>query len=128
VNYQRIPDTEIAWVKFPGSAFREAQRDYAAYSGIDFADDLLDYLENAFVVSRPNLFAMARPIEFRGKRGWFIRFARGNLLELLTVLPCPLEFVAFVRNNDKTIRIVNWEWFVKKTLARRKYGSAFSQE
>jgi hypothetical protein len=126
VNYERIPDTELRWVNFLGNAFREAQADYAAYSGIDFADDLLDYLEHAFVVSRPNLFAMARPVEFRGKRGWFIRYVRGNLLELLTVLPCPLEFIAFCRNNDAVMRIVSWEWFVKKTLARRKYGLAQS--
>lgn len=126
MNYERIPDTELRWVNFLGNAFREAQADYAAYSGIDFADDLLDYLEHAFVVSRPNLFAMARPVEFRGKRGWFIRYVRGNLLELLTVLPCPLEFIAFCRNNDAVMRIVSWEWFVKKTLARRKYGLAQS--
>jgi hypothetical protein len=122
VNYERIPDTEVEWIKFPENAFREAQADYQRFSGIDFADDLLDYLEHAFVVSRPNLFAMARPIEFRGKRGWFIRYAIGNLLELVTVLPCPLEFIAFCRDNDGIMRIVNWGWFVKKSLGRKQNG------
>ena len=119
MNYEKVPDEDIGWVKFSQNAFREAQEDYARHGKVDFADELLDYLNNAFVVSRPHLFALARPIEFKGKRGWFIRYARGDLLELLTVLPCPMEYIAFCRDGDGIIRVVNWEVFVKKCLARK---------
>ena len=119
MNYQRVPDEDIGWVKFPVNAFADAKADYARHSKVDFADELLDYLNHAFVVSRPNLFALARPIELKGERGWFIRYSRGNLLELLTVLPCPMAFIAFCRNGDGIIRKVNWEAFVKKCLAMK---------
>src|SRR5947208_17160349 len=64
---------------------------YDTFSDISFLDDLDDYLLNHCVVSRPTCFAMARLINL-AKEGepeepaWFIRFAYGSLLELLSLV------------------------------------------
>jgi hypothetical protein len=112
MNYERMPDKDIEWVYFDQCACREAQEDYQK-AGVDFMKDLMDYMNHAFVISCPKLFVLARPIDLMGKHGWLIRYARGSLKELRKVLP-PLEFIAFCRNNDKTLRMINWNAFQRK--------------
>ena len=119
-RYQKIGHAEIHTLRMEGNAFDVARENYAKYSGLDFAEDLLNYLRTGYVVSRPNLFAMAKPIEREGRRGWFIQIAVGNILELLTCLPCPLDFIAFCRNNDDNMRVVEWDWFMKKVAATKE--------
>jgi len=100
-------------------AFQAARNYYANVIKQDFAETFLHYLEDGFVVSRPHLFAMAKPIEWLGRRGWFIEFATGNILELMTCLPCALDFLAF-RRDGGDLRVVKWDYFIKKLVSMNK--------
>jgi hypothetical protein len=97
------------------SAYDLARLFYAQYSDLDFDADFEDYLRNGYIAVRPNLFAMVRPIEHEGRRGWFCRIAIGNLGELITTWPCRLDFIAFCRNNNPdSMVIVDYDVFLKK--------------
>ena len=77
---------------------------YDAFSSIPFFQELDDYLLNHIVVSRPTCFGMARLINL-AKDGepeepaWFVRFAYGNLRELLSAVPAYLPKICFCRNK-----------------------------
>ncbi len=103
-----------------GNAFDVAKDNYAKFSGLNFAEDLVYYLRTGYVISQPTCFAMFRPIERDGKRGWFVQMAVGEIGELLRYVPCPLDFIAFCRNNDDDMRLIKWDAFVK--AVGRKYG------
>ncbi len=103
-----------------GPAFDIAAENYAKYSGLNFAEDLVYYLKTGYVFCSPTCFAMFRPIEREGKRGWFVQMAVGEIGELLRWVPCPLDFIAFCRNNDDNMRVIEWNHFVKKVGAH--YG------
>ena len=87
------------------SAFDLARLFYAQYANLNFEDDLVDYMRNGFVAARPTCFGMVKAIEHEGERIWFCRIAVGNLLELISTLPCWLPKMAFCRNNhpDKMV-------------------------
>ncbi len=114
MKYRKLGHQMISPLILNGNAFDIARDNYAKYSGLNFWDDLLYYLRTGFVVSRPTCFAMGRPIEHEGRRGWFIQMAVGEIGELLLCVPCPLDFVAWCRSNDDNMRVVEWDHFVKK--------------
>jgi hypothetical protein len=97
-----------------GNAFDVAQANYAKYAGLNFADDLVYYLRTGYVICRPTIFAMFRPIDRDGKRGWFVQMAVGDIGELMSCVPCPLDFIAFCRNNDDDMRVIDWKYFESK--------------
>lgn len=121
-KYQRLGDLTVTPLVFNEKAYEEAKRYYREHSELNFHNDLFDYLQNGFVISRPNLFVMFKPIVHKGRKGWFVRFAIGNFLELLTLMPCPLEFIAFCRDNDKDLRIIEMKDFVDKAVIVNKEG------
>lgn len=103
------------------SAFDVARENYAKYSTLNFFDDLMHYLRTGFVVTRPNLFVMGKPIVLKdGRRGWFIQMACGQLGEVLSVVPVKLDFFAFCRNGDDNMRLIEWDHFLE--AVRRYYG------
>lgn len=115
--YRKVPDELIhPLVLHTGeSAFEHAVNHYKSLPDIDFWADLCDYHINGFVVTRPDLFAMFKPIDRSGIRGWFIRYAYGDLRALVDhwrILP-ELEYVAFCRECDKIMRIVDVKSFIK---------------
>lgn len=67
---------------------------------IPFQVDLADYLEHGIVISRPDIFAMAR---VEGDV-LFVRMAVGNLRTLLTALPVLLPRIRFCRRNNRRLR------------------------
>jgi hypothetical protein len=69
-------------------------------SKVPFYVDLEDYLENGIVISRPDIFAMAK-IE---GQALFVRIAVGNLRTLLTALPVLLPKIRFHRRNGERLR------------------------
>jgi hypothetical protein len=69
-------------------------------SKVPFYVDLGDYLENGIVISRPDIFAMAK-IE---GQALFVRIAVGNLRTLLTALPVLLPRIRFHRRNGERLR------------------------
>jgi hypothetical protein len=115
--YRKVPDELIhPLVLHTGSsAFEHAVDHYKSLPGIDFWNDLCDYHINGFVITRPDLFAMFKPIDRDGKRGWFIRYAYGDLRALVDhwrILP-RLEFVSFCRNCDGVMRLVDTKKFIR---------------
>jgi hypothetical protein len=105
---------------------------YDLVSDVPFEEELSDYIRNGFVVSTPtmimlfrlcNLAEEGRPEEV----AWYIRFAYGNLYQLIDALPCYLPKICFSRYHagrrlDKKLRIYNFYRLRKIALARRKEG------
>ena len=102
-----------------GGAFDKAVENYSKYSKLNFWDDLVFYMRTGYVICLPQVFAMFKPIKYEGRNGWFVQMAVGNLLDLLRFTPCPLDFIAFCRNNDDNMRVISWDYFVKKVLASK---------
>ena len=76
----------------------------------DFAADLAEHLQNAFVVSTPRHFMMFRAVALDdGRPAWLINSAvsRGDLRELLALLPFKLDAFAFHRHGQGKLRIYN---------------------
>jgi hypothetical protein len=118
-RYEKIPHATFRPVRLNGNAFDVARERYSRYEKHDFAEDLIYYLRHGFVVSRPTVFAMGRPVEYNGRYGWYLQMCAGNILELLTCLPYKLDFLAFDRDNEGKIRVVDLDWFINK-VARKK--------
>jgi hypothetical protein len=115
--YRKVPDELIhPLVLHDGtSAFEHAINHYKSLPGIDFWTDLIDYHINGFVITRPDLFAMLKPIERNGSRGWFIRYAYGDLramVDHMRIWP-HLDFLSFCRNGDGVMRIVDTPKFIR---------------
>jgi hypothetical protein len=104
-------------------AFYRARAFYRQFPDLSFEDDLVEYMRTGYVCIRPNLFALARPIEHEGERMWFIRFSLGSLAELITVLPCYTDKICFCRNNraDK-MRIVSTKRLSQLALRQARKG------
>jgi hypothetical protein len=77
-------------------------------SKVPFYVDLQDYLEHGIVISRPDIFAMAK---VEGGT-LFVRMAVGNLRTLLTALPVLTPKIRFCRRNEERVR----EWDLVKLL------------
>ena len=88
-----------------------AMQFYQQNSQINFFEDLADYLRHGIVVARPTCFGMAKMVWLEVKEGgpkeraWFVRFAIGNLRELLTCVPCHLDYIAFCRRNKVKMHV-----------------------
>jgi hypothetical protein len=112
---------------------------YDFFSEVLFEDDLSEYLLNGVVVARPTCFGMARlcdlrPLDAEGNPigeepeiAWFVRFATGNLLELLSLLPGFLPKIVFCRNRigqpkDERLRVYRLDRLCKLAAARAKKG------
>jgi hypothetical protein len=114
-RYARVGNMMIRPLVVRGehSAYDLARAFYLQYPELNFEKDLKDYMRNGYVCVRPHLFGMVKAIEYEGRRGWFIRLAIGNLLELITTLPCQLDFIAFCRDNDDNMRVIKFEEFLR---------------
>jgi hypothetical protein len=77
-------------------------------SKVPFYVDLQDYLEHGIVISRPDIFAMARVID----GSLFVRVAVGNLQTLLGALPVKPARIRFCRRNGERMH----EWDLVKLL------------
>lgn len=120
-RYARLGHQMISPLMPSGNAFDVARQNYAKYSGLNFGEDLLYYLRTGYVISQPTCFAMFRPIERDGRRGWFVQMAVGEIGELLRYVPCPLDFIAFCRSNDDDMRLIEWDYFVNTVAAHYGY-------
>ena len=80
--------------------------------GLPFIETLDEYLTNGWVYSGDDAFVMAMPesswklFELNlnkevDKDTWFVYAYIGNLKRVLELIPFPLEYVAFRRNNGK---------------------------
>jgi hypothetical protein len=126
-KYERTDETMIRPLILNSSrlsAFDAARAFYEQHSELDFADDLLEYARNGFVVIRPNLFVIGKIINV-GRNGtrqpaWFVRCAVGHVAELLTTMPVYLPWIAFCRNNDHKVRVCSTERMAQLAAAMIK--------
>ena len=118
-NYQKVGYTIIQPLGMGGAALKAAIENYAKHSKLNFWQDLEFYLKTGYVICMPDVFAMFKPIEREGKRGWFVQMAVGDIRHLLRFVPCPLDFIAFCRNDDDNMRVISWEHFIKKVMATK---------
>jgi hypothetical protein len=125
-KYERVGQMMIRPLLVNGghSAFDLARMFYAQYSDLDFEDDLVDYMRHGYVVTRPKLFAMVRPILHEGERIWFIRIIVGNLAEAIGCMPCWLPKVAYCRNNQgNKMVVVDTDRAIKLSIATGQNGN-----
>jgi hypothetical protein len=104
-------------------AIERARECYHKWQGLaTFEQDLADYLETGMVWSRPDLFAMAKVINFRGQPAWFVRVAVGNLRELLRMVPLYLTHICFCRGADPRLKAYRLDRLLKlgENLETRK--------
>jgi hypothetical protein len=98
---------------------------------VKFEDDLVDYLCNGFVLSRPTVFWMAKIVDLtdpgdgRSQMGdrdlaWFVRVAAGNMEELMQTLPALLPKIAFCRRGDGRVRVYRLERFLQIVYRNRR--------
>jgi hypothetical protein len=86
---------------------------------VKFETDLMDYLCNGFVVSRPSIFWMAKIVDVSEREdpgpvfAWFVRVAVGDMRELFETLPLLLPKIAFCRRGDGRIRVYSLERFAR---------------
>jgi hypothetical protein len=128
-RYKKFGSVMIRPLVFAGDhcAFDIARMYYAKFPNLNFWDDLVDYHRHGFVTTRPTCFGMVKAIEHEGRRGWFVRIAIGNLLELITTLPGPLDFIAFCRDDDDNMRVVQWEAFLKRATRKMRMEHEFQK-
>jgi hypothetical protein len=110
------------------TAIELAHACYKKWKGMaSFQEDLTHYLLYGVVISHPTLFGMAKVIDLAEpgaarEPAWFVRFACGDLVDLLSSLPCHLPKICFCRNNKGAIRVYNLDKLFR--LAVRLHNGA----
>jgi len=110
---------------------------YGLFCEVPWEQDLAEYMRNGCVVSRPTCLMLFRPANI-AKEGepedlaWYIRFAYGNLLELLYAFPAYLPKLAFYRAGplkpkENRLRIVDYDRMVRLTETRFNQGKQYGQ-
>lgn len=85
-------------------------------------DDLDEYQFYGVVVSRPDIFLLARRIldphpKHQGELAWFIRMFVGDIGELMRALPQePIKRICFCRHGDPRVR----SWPIERMLKLEK--------
>lgn len=102
---------------------------------ISFEDDLQDYLYNGVVISRPDLFVMAKVCDLSNEElnrlrkgelpaddsisgaeaGWFIRMLVGDLRIALASMPYYFPKIAFSRHQQSRIRVYKLDRLLQLT-------------
>ena len=88
--------------------------------GTTFNRELAEYVENANVWVRPDLFMMAKIIDLEGEPGWYIRMAVGSLSELLRSLPIYFPKICFQRHGDTRLRTYSLKRIARYIMAQEK--------
>ena len=100
-------------------AYHMAQKYYAEVLKQNFFHAFEDCLEDGYGAWGPNMFAMARRVEWLGWRGWFIEFSTTyDMGKLLSRLPPwdDSEFFSFRRDGGDLRVIWDYEHFRKKLV------------
>lgn len=88
------------------SAIQKARAHYLTIPELTFEDDLLWYFKCGWVYSSPTCFVMGCLINIAPEDtnlvqpAWFIRYATGNLIEIMMRLPFELEYIVWCRDNQ----------------------------
>lgn len=101
-----------------------------------FYEDLALHFEHGYVISTPKAFVMGRPVDryaseqcildpsysFQTQNAWLVWLAAGDLRHVLGLMPFPLPWIGYERNN--VLRFVRLERFYEHfALVHRKRDS-----
>lgn len=105
------------------SAMETAQFWYAQHGNQgQLPEDLLYYLANGVVISRPDVLWMSQLTESDGEPCWFVRFACGEMRTLGWIAdslrPRTMK-MSFCRNNDGKIRVYSMPRAIQHALAMK---------
>jgi hypothetical protein len=123
------------------TAIQVARRSYDKWKTlVPFEKDLRDYLEEGIVVSRSDVFLMAKVVDRRpkdkdgnpiGERidpALFVRMGVGNLSQLLitaasSTAPVFVPWLRFCRRGDQRVREYGFDRLAKTAIKMRKKES-----
>jgi hypothetical protein len=97
----------------------ETARFIITLQGGNFINELAIHLSHGIVISRSDLFVMARVIDRCGEKAWFCRIAVGDLEELLRHVPYHLDKICFVRRTDPRLREYSLSKLIQKVNAKK---------
>lgn len=100
MKYTRVGNLMIRPLLQSGPSAFDLARAFYEKVGLDFDKTLIDYLRTGYVIARPKLFCLVKPIVHEGENIWFIEVIVGNLVEAIMCLPCMLSKIAFCRDNQ----------------------------
>jgi len=114
----------VTWDRPGPIPIDETIKHYRTKSLVPFDLELLEYMRNGIVISLPTAFGMGRIINLNKEEGeplrlaFFVRWACGNLSDLVLAIPGDLREIAFCRREDGKMRI----WPLRRLieLAKRK--------
>jgi hypothetical protein len=97
----------------------ETARFLITLQGQNFYDVLATYLQYGVVISRKDLFVMAREIEHEGEPAWFCRFSVGKVKDLIAQTPYPLKWLCYTRRDEITLRAVRLDRLLERIKERK---------
>lgn len=100
----RVPACDVARQIYE----KRIRESTSEHDEVSFDDDLQDYMRNGLVISRPDIFGMAKLIAWQGRLAWFVRMAVGDLATLVAELPLRTEKICFCRDKSDGLRIHAW--------------------
>jgi hypothetical protein len=96
------------------TAFETAQFFYALKGNPNFYTDLYAHHQYGVIISRPDVFAMARVIDWDGEKAWFCMMAVGDLANLMKYVPYHLKKIVFCRKSDGRLREYSLDKLLQK--------------
>ena len=81
-----------------------AQYWYSQHSTLNFISDLNHYLFEGQILSTPGVFVMGKFVDIAAEKVFFVRFACGDLEELVQHILKEAKWIAFCRNNCGNLR------------------------
>ncbi len=110
------------------NAFEQAQKWYAEHR-YSLLRDLAHYHRHGIVITRPDVFVMAKLIKHEGELTWFIKFGSGDIISLtwwvLSNLPCDaVRKIAWHRHDKEQLHSWSIDHFIKTSfkLKGQYYG------
>lgn len=96
------------------SAFQVAKLTCDAWGVCQFEREIVDHFNHGFVYSLPGTFLLMKAVALEdGRHAWHITHAIGNLQFMASLMPFPLDWIAFRRRQDRRLRVYRLDRFLE---------------